>query len=135
MSKKKPSKHALPDKKRAPKKTGKRMPVPEDPEEVKHEEDVITEESEQELLTVPTQSRLPTMEDAAIEEIEQVARKYVKLRDSRMRILKEEVEQKNLLLQVMHRMDKKSYTYDDLAVEIVETVEKIRVKVKKDDED
>ena len=122
MSKKAKTQSHLPDRKSAPRKSGKRGVGPAvDPEDVK------------ELLDLPEQGRLPTMEDAAIEEIETVARKYVRLRDSRQRILKEEVEQKGLLLQVLRRHGKESYLYDDLEIEIVKTAEKVRVKIKKDE--
>jgi hypothetical protein len=43
----KPSKNLLPDKKNAPRKSGKRLPRPEDPEDVKQEPE------QQELLSVP----------------------------------------------------------------------------------
>jgi len=132
LSKPKSKKSHLP--KVAPKRTGKRLPRPEDPIEL-NAQDILAAAGEEEELLEPEQGRLPEMDDAAIEEIESVARKYVKLRDARMRILKEEVEQKALLLQVMHRLKRSTYLYDDLEIEIVPTSEKLKVRLKKDDEE
>lgn len=156
--------HHLPDKKNAPKRTGQRGIKPpfdrdddeftpsrteellQSPEnaEVKAfiEGAKLTREEkaakkQQALLEVPKSARqkeLPGMEERHIQEIEEVAVRYAEIRDQRQALTRREVDAKELLLNVMKRHNKRSYVVDEMAIEIVITKEKIRVKLKKGDD-
>ena len=89
---------------------------------------------DEELLKLPKQERLPGMEDPAIEEIEEKARSYAHIRDGRMALLKQEVDLKDLLLTLMKRHNKTEYHRDGLTITIVQKAEKVRVKIKDEDE-
>lgn len=80
-------------------------------------------------------ARLPGLEDAQIEELETIATEYKKQQKKRMSYLSKEVEQKGLLLEAMKRHKKKHYKFEDLEIEIVPTGEKLRVKIKKEDDE
>lgn len=111
-------KAALP--KKAPKKTGKRGPRPETPDG----EAVVGE------LIEP---RLPGMEDSAIEELEDAAKRYVTVRDERMALTEREVDSKDLVLTLMKRHDKQTYRRDGIEINIVHTEESVKVKFKEKD--
>ena len=104
--------------KQAPKRSGKRGigPAPE------------KEESK------PKQPRLPSMEDARIEALEAGAEEYVSARDERMALTEVEVEAKNKLLRLMHEHNKTAYKHNGYEIRVVAESEKLKVKVKKDDE-
>jgi hypothetical protein len=111
--------------KRAPKKTGRRGVGPRPLDD---KEDFEKPTKHQLLKDAARQARLPGMEDTAIEEIETTARQYKSKQDRRIAILKEEVDLKNLLLQLLHRHGKKSYYRDGLDIQIVPTSEKVKVR-------
>jgi len=118
MSKPKSKSHDLPSKRNAPRKSGKRGIKPLDEGD--------------ELLTTPAtgkQGRLPTMEDAHIEALEDCAREYANLRDDRMRLLTKEIEQKEILHAMMTKYDKKVYRVSDMEITVVQKDETVRVKL------
>lgn len=114
MSKNKRSHHK---KEPTPKKTGKRGvgPAPE--------EAVVGE------LIEP---RLPGMEDAAIDELEDAAKRYVGIRDDRMAMTEKEVDAKDLVLTLMKRHEKETYRRDGLEIKIVHEEETVKVKFKEE---
>lgn len=65
--------------------------------------------AEDEEEKAPKQERLPTMEDPAIEEIEEAALDYAKIRDKRMVLTDHEVGAKDRLLTFMQKHEKMSY--------------------------
>jgi len=105
-----------------PKRTGKRGvgPAPDEPEK---------------LASRGKQNRLPGMEDAEIEELEDAAKDYASLRDDRMHLLSKEVEMKDNLLALMKKHGKLTYTHDGVEVRIVHENEKVKVKIKKEKEE
>lgn len=141
-------------KKKAPKKQPKKdkpaeqpappaNPAPEQPSEAKGERKSPPPKrtgkrgigpADEELLKPPKQERLPGMEDTAIEEIEDKARSYAHIRDNRMALLKQEVDLKELLLTLMKRHDKTTYKRDGIEITIFQKAEKVRVKLKDEDE-
>lgn len=82
----------------------------------------------------PKQKRLPAMEDAAIEELEDAAERYAGIRDKRMALTEQEVDCQELLLTLMKRNGKKHYKRDGIECTVVAKEEKVRVKIKKDEE-
>jgi len=107
-----PRKHDLP--RHAPKRSGKRGPRPET--------------TEVEL----SQPSLPGMEDAAIDELENVARDYVSVRDRRMALTEQEVDANALVLSMMKKHGKEVYRRDGIEIQIVAKDEKARVKIKEE---
>lgn len=84
----------------------------------------------------PRQSRLPEMDDPAIEELEKLAEEYAEVRDSRIAALKEEVPLQEKLLTVMKRHGKTTYHHGGITCKLVTEKEKVKVKVAKEkDED
>jgi hypothetical protein len=82
----------------------------------------------------PDQPRLEGMQDPEIEEIETAARSYAKARDKRMACTLVEVEEQANLLQVMKKQKRTSYKHGDIEAKIVIEKEKVKVKIKKDEE-
>jgi hypothetical protein len=83
----------------------------------------------------PKQGRLPAMEDPEIEELERAAEKYVGIRDRRMALTKEETKLSEELLGLMKEHDKTSYVHDGFDIKVIVESEKVRVRVKKEEED
>jgi len=106
----------LPDKRNAPKRNGKRG--------------ISLADSD-----LGKTSRLPGMEDAAIEELEDCARNYAKLRDRRIVLLNEEVDMKEDLLALMKRNNKEKYIHDGIEISITHEKEKVKVIIKEDEEE
>ena len=75
------------------------------------------------------QARLPQMEDAAIEDIEEAASIYAEHRDKRIAVFRKELDAKDTLLQVMKRHKKRSYNHGGCEIEIVPEGEKLRVRI------
>jgi hypothetical protein len=149
--------------KRAPKKTGSRGIGPKpDPQEVvgdlvaqdearasKEKGEVIEIKGEQKpaeekgssLLADkdakakkgPKQGRLPTMEDPAIEELEDSAENYADVRDQRMELTREESRLKEELLGLMKKHKKTSYVHGGFDIKVIVESEKLRVRIKKED--
>lgn len=68
------------------------------------------------------------------EEVDAAAREYAEARDERMRLLRTELERKDLLIGVMKKHGLMVYEYDDVSVELT-TSEKLKVKIKDADEE
>lgn len=78
--------------------------------------------------------RLPGMQDAAIEDLEDAAREYANTRDDRMALLEAEVQLKEQLLDLMKKNKKEFYKRDGVEVRLVHEKESVKVKViKKED--
>lgn len=149
--KKNPAKH-LPAK--APKRTGRKgigpvdtPPEPEVPtsEEVKEFLDGVgaTREKRKEKAKKPEivkdpqrgkTERLPGMQDAASEDLEDAAREYANTRDDRMALLEAEVQLKERLLDLMKKNKKEFYKRDGVEVRLVHEKESVKVKVVKEEE-
>jgi hypothetical protein len=121
---------------KAPKRTGKRGvgPKPED-EPTKLtvlKPELLSEANKRKEKT----GRLPGMEDAEIEELEDAARDYADIRDKRMKLTTSEVETKSTLLAIMKRHKKETYNHDGIEVKITHEKESVKVRIKKNkDED
>lgn len=145
--KEKDSKPLLPAK--APKKTGRKGIGPKPDEEFPNPNDakakVAAELSEQlepqgsalpesaKAKKGPKQGRLPTMEDPAIEELEDSAEEYVDIRDQRMELTREESRLKEELLGLMHKHNKTTYIHEGVEIKVIVESEKLRVRIKKED--
>jgi hypothetical protein len=78
----------------------------------------------------PKTQRLPGVE-GGIPELEQLGFEYAAARDSRMDILKREVELKGKIISAMHTNHLTEYKYQDLEMQIVPGEEKLKVKCEK----
>jgi hypothetical protein len=81
----------------------------------------------------PRQARLPQMDDPVIEELEAAAEKYARIRDERMALTRQEVDQQGLLLTLMQRHHKQTYKRDGIECKVVVEKERVKVKIKKED--
>jgi len=77
----------------------------------------------------PKQSRLPGMEDAAIEELESLAEHYASIRDKRIALSKNEGELQEDLALLLKKHKKTEYHHQDVHIWIVAVDEKVRVKI------
>jgi hypothetical protein len=128
--------------KKAPKKTGKSGigPKPDPADESPAPPATAPASRKPELLVDankrPKQSRLPTMEDAKIEELEDLAGDYAAVRDKRQKLTLDEVELKQDLLDLMKANKKETYLHNGIEIRVVHEKENVKVKIKKDkDED
>jgi hypothetical protein len=124
----------------------KNRPVDAEPPETEERETPESagdgEQTEAELLKTPEnakkrgrprQARLPGTEDAVIEALEALAEEYAEARDERMRVGEIEVELKTKLLDEMKRNDKTKYFHAGVLIEVINSKDKVRVRIKKDD--
>jgi len=117
----------LPDKRNAPKRSGRRGIGPIDGKAAAANDDVITVEATR---------RLPGMEDARIEALESAATYYVGIRDRRQALTLQEVPAKEKLLDLMHKNNKTVYRYGNMEILVVAKEETVKVKIaKEEDED
>lgn len=130
--------------KKAPKRIGKKGVGPKDEplDPVKDFETPVKQEPAAELQgsalpesekKKPRQARLPTMEDRAIEELEDSAENYADVRDQRMELTREESRLKDELLGLMKKHKKTSYVHDGFDIKVIVESEKLRVRIKKED--
>jgi hypothetical protein len=77
----------------------------------------------------PAQSRLPGMEDAAIEELESLAEQYADVRDNRIALSKREGEMQDDLAALLRKHKKTEYHHLDVHIWIVAVDEKVKVKI------
>jgi hypothetical protein len=84
---------------------------------------------------VKKQADLPGMENRAIEELEDAARRYAAIRDKRMALNEAEVKLKDLLLGLLKKHGKREYKRDGIEIWIKVEEETVKVKVTEDDED
>jgi len=129
-----PPKH---DKATPRKKSGKRGPWPEK----KAEQTPATAQEAGEQGTAEEhygepleQGMLAGMEDAAIDELEDAAKKYAGIRDRRMALTKQEVDAQDLVLTLMKRHEKEHYNRDGIEIKIIHESEKAKVTVKKEED-
>jgi hypothetical protein len=80
----------------------------------------------------PKQKRLPTMEDAKIEELESLAESYAEIRDDRQQLTTQEVRLKTELLAAMHEHGKSDYVHAGVEIHVIVEKEKVRVRIAKD---
>ena len=78
----------------------------------------------------PRQKDLPGMEDRALKALDNAALRYAEVRDQRMELNKQEVEAKGLVLEMMHKHNKKTYRHGNIAIDIVPEGEKVKVRIK-----
>jgi hypothetical protein len=83
----------------------------------------------------PRQKKLPTMEDSAIQPLENAAHEYVEIRDERMGLAEREVTAKGVLLKLMKKHSKTHYHRNGLDITVVPEAETVKVRVKKAKED
>jgi len=96
-------------------------------------------EPQPELLETPETprgktKRLPGMEDAVIDELEDAAREYANVRDERMELTKSETAEKEKLLGLMKKHDKKIYRHEDIEIKVVPEGETVKVRILKERE-
>ena len=82
-----------------------------------------------------SEPRLPGMEDPAIEELEDGAKQYAKVRDKRMALLEQEVELKGRLTAAMKKLKRTTYVHGKITINLVTEEETVKVKIQKDDDD
>lgn len=80
------------------------------------------------------QSRLPGMEDTAIQEIEDAAQEYFELMKVRVAALTREVASGQVLMDIMKKHGKTTYHRGAMHVTTTETKEKVHVKFDKEEE-
>jgi hypothetical protein len=110
----------------------KNRPVDPEPPEVSPDSQEPAEESDGKKR--PRQARLPEMEDPAIEELESAAEQYAEIRDRRQELTTEEVRLKTQLLNIMHENKKTEYNHGGVNVKVLVEKEKVRVRIKKDED-
>lgn len=81
-----------------------------------------------------SEKRLPGMEDAKIEELQNAAKRYAGIRDKRMALTLQEIDLNDLLLKLMKKHDRERYHYDGIEIKIVSEKEKVKVRIDKDEE-
>ncbi len=79
--------------------------------------------------------RLPGMEEPEIEELEQAAKIYAKLRDKRQALTMQEVELKTKLLALMKKYKKTEYVHNKVSISVVVEEETVKVRIQKDKDD
>jgi cell shape-determining protein MreC len=79
--------------------------------------------------------RLPGMEDAEIEELENLAKQYARIRDKRQALTTQEVDLKDLLLKAMKKNKKTEYSHGKVTIKIVAEEETVKVRIAKDGEE
>ena len=80
-------------------------------------------------LKKPKQSRLPGMEDAAIQELEAMAEEYAEVRDERIGLSKREGDMQDDLLALLKKHKKTEYHHLDVHIWLVAVDEKVKVKI------
>lgn len=78
----------------------------------------------------PRQPRLPEMEDAKIEALEDKALQYAEVRDERIGLSQREGELKGQLLDLMKAQKREHYHRGSIHIDIVHEKENIKVKVR-----
>jgi hypothetical protein len=84
-------------------------------------------------MAKPKQDRLPGTEDNRITDLHKAALQYVEVRDERMAKLREEIPLAEKVLELMKKHGKKTYVCDGVSIERVKEEEKVKVRVKKDE--
>jgi hypothetical protein len=79
------------------------------------------------------QDRLPGVE-SKYPTLDRLGYDYAASRDSRIKLLREEIVLKEKIMAEMRRLGTKTYRYQDLEMRIVPGDEKLKVKVLKDEE-
>ena len=82
----------------------------------------------------PRQKRLPGMQDAKIEALQQTALDYAEIRDQRQELTTQEVSLKDRLLKLMHKYKKENYVYQGVTVTLVHEDESVKVRIKHPEE-
>ena len=88
-----------------------------------------SKKSAKETPAKPKQSRLPGMQDSAIEELESLAEHYATIRDKRIALSKNEGELQDDLLTLLRKHKKTEYHHLDVHIWIVAVDEKVKVKI------
>jgi hypothetical protein len=83
---------------------------------------------------VKKQADLPGMENRAITELEEAARKYAAIRDKRMALNDAEVKLQDILMALLKKHGKREYKHDGIEVWIKVEQEKVKVRIHEDDE-
>lgn len=81
-----------------------------------------------------TQQRIPGTE-AEIDELDDAAAEYAKVRDTRMALNQQESALKLTVLALMKKHKREKYSHDNIEIEIVHESENVKVRVKKLEED
>lgn len=77
------------------------------------------------------QEALPGMESRKIKALQDAALDYAEIRDQRQALTAQEVELKGKLIDLMHKYDKETYTYQGVTITLIHEEESVRVKVAK----
>lgn len=81
----------------------------------------------------PKPRQIDLIEGRELKDIEDAALSYAENRDERMNALKEEVDLKKKLIDLMHKHKLNTYRHNGINIDLVAEKEKVKVKIKKDD--
>lgn len=81
----------------------------------------------------PTQADLPTLENRAIQILQDLATEYASIRDSRIELNKQEFDLKSRVRKEMKRRNRTTYSFDGVEIELIapETIEDVKVRIRK----
>jgi hypothetical protein len=82
----------------------------------------------------PEQNELPGIEKK-IKEIHEKGLQYAAVRDERMQLTQQEVKLQGELLELMKKHELTRYQVEDVEMEIVPVKERVKVRIKKDEEE
>jgi hypothetical protein len=77
----------------------------------------------------PRQRSLPGMEDKAVRSLDNLALRYDEIKKARMKLTEQEVESKEDLRDMMHKLKRNHYRHKNIAIDLVPEGEKVHVKV------
>jgi uncharacterized protein YnzC (UPF0291/DUF896 family) len=83
----------------------------------------------------PRQRTLPGMEDKAVRSLDNLALRYDEVKKARMQLTEQEVESKENLRDMMHKLKRTHYRHKNISIDLVPEGEKVRVKVNSIDVD
>lgn len=83
----------------------------------------------------PKQQQFEEMKDPTIPEIEKAAENYVRDRDARMEMTKDEAKSHDVLMAAMKKHDLLSYRFGNKLINVVQGATKVKVKRSGDEED
>lgn len=79
----------------------------------------------------PKQKTLPTMEDRAIQPLQDAAHEYASVRDERMDLNQREHKLKEKVLGLMRKHGKQRYRFQEIDIEVVSEEETVKVRIGK----
>ena len=77
----------------------------------------------------PRQKSFPGMVDKAVKGLDNLALRYDEIKKARMQLTEQEVESKENLRDMMHKLKRTHYRHKNISIDLVPEGEKVRVKV------